>query len=284
MLRSTARAILPPRVRQRVGVLARQVRAWKTALHLARWRRKVAALGPDSSVRCLGYTVRLNDGPNFYVLYKDLIVKQIYQFQALRPDPFILDCGSNIGVSILYFKRLYPKARIIGFEPDPTVVRVLEENVRVNKLADVQIVQAAIGGSEGSMTFYSDGKYGSSLAHLMPDDIPEGWTAHNVPCVRLRDYLSGPVDFMKMNIEGAEWEALADSEDRLRLIHEMVIEYHHLPGLPRTLHRILEILDRQGFEYLINDFDPETNASVQPPFQIAPTTTYFLLIYARRMA
>ena len=62
----------------------------------------------------------------------------------------------------------------------------------------------------------------------------------------------------------------------------MVVEYHHLPGLPRTLHKILELLDRQGFEYLINDFDAETNPQSQPPFRIGATSRYFLLVYAQR--
>jgi hypothetical protein len=86
-----------------------------------------------------------------------------------------------------------------------------------------------------------------------------------------------------MNIESAEWKVLADSEDRLRQVQEMVIEYHHLPGLPRTLHRILELLHRQGFEYLVNDFDSETNSGVRPPFHLTPTSRYYLLIYAKRM-
>jgi hypothetical protein len=86
-----------------------------------------------------------------------------------------------------------------------------------------------------------------------------------------------------MNIEGAELEVLADSEDRLRQINEMIIEYHHLPGLPRSLHDILQLLHRQGFEYLINDFDSETNGGVQPPFRLSPESRYFLLIYAKRL-
>jgi hypothetical protein len=147
----------------------------------------------------------------------------------------------------------------------------------------VRLVQAALAAQEGTLTFYSDGKYGSCLAEHVPCDIPDGWAKYEVPCVRLRDYLTEPVDFLKGNIEGAEWEVLADSEDRLRQVREMVIEYHHLPGLPRTLHKILELLHRQGFEYLINDFDAETNSGVRPPFRLTPESRYFLLIYARRI-
>jgi hypothetical protein len=83
-------------------------------------------------------------------------------------------------------------------------------------------------------------------------------------------------------MEGAEYEVLADSEDRLRQIREMVIEYHHLPELSRSLHQILELLHRQGSEYLINDFDSETNGGVQRPFRLTPESHDFLLVYAKR--
>lgn len=45
-----------------------------------------------------------------------------------------------------------------------------------------------------------------------------------------------------MNIEGAEFEVLAESSEHLRMVREMIVEYHHLPGLPRTLHKILTLL------------------------------------------
>jgi FkbM family methyltransferase len=230
----------------------------------------------------LGYRVRINDGPNCSVLYHDIVVRQIYDFQAKRKDPVILDCGSNIGASILYFKSRYPNARIVGFEPDPAVLRYLQENISGNDLTDVRIVQAAVGGREGTLTFYSDGKYGSCLAHLAEGAIPVGWTAHPVPCVRLRDYLGEPIDFMKMNIEGAEWEALEDSGERLREVREMAIEYHHLPGLPRTLHKILTLLDSLGFEYVVSDFDLATYSGARPPLHLGPDTSYFRHIYAAR--
>jgi FkbM family methyltransferase len=227
-----------------------------------------------------GYTVTLNDGPNLYMLYKDVFVNRIYHFESQRPNPRILDCGSNIGMSILYFKRVYPAARIIGFEPDPAILPYLTENIERNKVSDVQIVQAAVSGKEGTLTFYSDAKYGSALADHMPNP-PAGWARYDVKTLPLKEYLSEPVDFLKMNIEGAEWDALAACDGLLRNVRELIIEYHHLPGLPRTLHKILDLLDRQGFEYLINDFDSQTNGGVQPPFHLDSSTSYFLLVYAR---
>ncbi len=251
--------------------------------HLAGMRRRVLTRKPSTLLRCRKYTVRINDGPNYYILYKDIFINRIYHFETQRPNPLVLDCGSNIGMSVLYFKHVCPGARIIGFEADPAIFPYLEENIARNGLADVKLVQAAVAAQEGTLALYSDGKYGSCLAEHLPADIPHGWTRCDVPCIRLRDYLTEPVDFLKMNIEGAEYEVLADCADRLQVVREMVVEYHHLPGLPRTLHKILALLHEQGFEYLVNDFDAETNAAVRPPFCLAPQTRYYLLIYARRL-
>ena len=254
----------------------------------ARARRVLAAgrerIHPSGSVaRYRGYDVRINDWPNFRVLARDIFARRVYDFESRREEPVILDCGANIGMATLYFKRRYPGARVTCFEPDPAVFPVLAENVARNTLNGVDLVQAALAREAGKVGFYSDGKYGSCLARLAGAVPPRGWTFSEVPTVTLRQYLDGEVDFVKMNIEGAEYEVLADSADRLRRIREMVIEYHHLPGLPRTLHNLLALLNSRGFEYLINDLDGTTNSGVEPPFRLLPESRYFLLVYARRV-
>jgi FkbM family methyltransferase len=262
-------------------VILRNVRSELGLLNLKTscWFRR-----PGSSVHCAGFNVCINDARNFYILYKDIFVRRIYHFRATRSDPLVLDCGSNIGLSIFYFKHVYPEARIVGFEPDEQIFPYLERNVARNKLHGVRLVQAALSSTEGRSEFFSDGKYGGGLAENLMSNRAQDWVRSKVRSVRLREYLHDPVDFLKMNIEGAEYDVLKDSEDLLRQINEMIIEYHHLPGLPRTLHSILQILDRQGFEYLINDFDSQTNGSVKPPFNLTPESRYFLLIYAKRLA
>jgi len=274
---------LPTGVRKRLRSVPNRAHALRERLHLAWLRRKTWGQKPGTLVRFLNYTVRINDGPNFYILYKDIFINRLYHFESRGPEPLILDCGSNIGMSILYFKHIYPGARIIGFEPDPAIFPFLQENIARNKLTDVKLVQAAVAAQEGTVTFYSDAKYASGLAKHFPSNLPKGWTRHEVPCVRLQDYLTDSVDFLKINIEGAEYEVLADSVDRFPMIREIVLEYHHFPGLPRTLHKILELLHEQGFEYIVNDFDSETNGAVRPPFRLDHETRYCLIIYARRL-
>jgi len=275
------KSCVPDAMKPALRRIERDLSGWKDQWHLDRVRARSFAAKPGMILPCGPYGVRINDGPNFFMQYKDIFINRIYHFGTESHAPTILDCGGNIGMSVLYYKQIYPEARITTFEPDPAVFGYLQDNMIRHGLTDVRLVQAAVCGSEGFLTFHSDGKYASNLASETAP-LEKGWTKQRVPCVRLSNYLMEPIDFLKINIEGAEWEALADSGDRLRLVNEMVIEYHHLPGLPRTLHNILDLLDRQGFEYLVNDFDSETNGGVQPPFRLAPESQYFLLIYGRR--
>ncbi len=286
VLKTLARKVLPVRIRSALWRAVDEVNEWKTAFQLARLRRHMFAVLPGISktVQMLHYTLHTNDGRISYDLYEDIFIEQIYHFEAQRSAPFILDLGSHIGISILYFKHIYPQARIIGFEPDSLLFLYLRENITKNGLADVQLVQAAVAGREGTQTFYSDGgKIGSSLSEHLLGDISRGWVEYEVPCVRLRDYLTEPVDLIKMNVEGAEWEVLADSEDRLHHVREMIIEYHHFPELPRSLHKILDLLHRHHFEYVVSDFGLES-FGLQPPVRLHPQTRYCRLIYARRMS
>lgn len=256
----------------------------KQRLTLASLKRRSSRFVPGMIHKCGPYRVQINDGPNFFMLYKDVFVNRVYHFDSGREDPYILDCGSNIGMSVLYFKMMYPKARILAFEPDPSIFPYLEKNMALNGIGcGVELCQSAIAASVGTLEFWSDGRYGSCLASKRPLDIPDSWRQYKVPCIRLADLLSRPVDMLKINVEGVEWEILADSADKLPNVKRMIVEYHHLPGLERNLHKILQLLHDKGFEYLIYDFDHDSNPQVSPPFSLEKSTRYFLLIYASRV-
>jgi len=233
---------------------------------------------------CGPFTVTINDGPNFYVCYKDIFVGGIYAFSTETDRPRVIDCGSNIGVSILYFKYHYPTANVLGFEPDPKILPLLRQTLAENALTDVEVVEAAVAGKPGQMDFFMDGKYGSTLFADAAKHDGHDRPVISVPTVPLADYLNESIDLLKMNIEGAEWPVLQAAESKIRQVREIIIEYHHLPGLPRTLHDILALLHRNGFEYLINDYDPSINPGTQPPFRLDSNSRYFLLIYARRVS
>src|SRR5438132_2523915 len=69
-----------------------------------------------------------------FVLYQVLLRSgkkaEYYVPPGLRPK-IILDIGSNIGASIIYFHRQFPDANIFGFEPHPDTFRVLQKMSRI---------------------------------------------------------------------------------------------------------------------------------------------------------
>lgn len=225
----------------------------------------------------LDYQVRITDSPNFYMQYKDEFVRRIYHFDATRPDPRIIDGGGNIGMSVLYFKRVYPGARITCFEPDPAIFAMLEENLARNGLNDVRLIKAGLGGEAGEVRFAPDGTAGGQVVSNVGGGI-------SVRMERLSAYLNEPVDFLKLNIEGEELPVLreAAASGKLRQVRELVLEYHGWANGEQRLGDILNLLDRTGFRYLVHDFDAETCAATKPPFRLSPSTTWFCLVYARR--
>lgn len=229
------------------------------------------------TIKILNFRVKYTDTLSMYFEFKDIFKNKIYHFETTKGDPIIIDAGSCIGMSIIYFKHIYPDSRIIGFEPDSNIYNILQSNIKANDLKNVEIINAALSSSEGFLTFYPDGTDGGSLFHENEN------AAIKVPSVKLSKFINEPIDFLKMNIEGAELEVLYEMEHKLALVNEMVIEYHSFDNSKQKLHKILELLNKNGFMYLINDFDADTNPAVKTPFMLKINTRYFLLIYAKKM-
>lgn len=237
----------------------------------------------DGWERVFSFKVRIAEPKNFYILYKDIFVNRIYHFVTDKSEPLILDCGSNIGLSVLYFKYIYPQAKIIAFEPDPILFKILEENIKINNIQNVELVQKALFANKSVMTFYSDGKIASHLEKYSSGNVLSEWQKFEVPTTTLTEYIEDEIDFLKMNIEGAEFDVINQAKEKLKNVRQIVIEYHHQPGLPRTLHKILQILNDCGFEYLISNYDKETNPEAYPPIELTLQTCYNPLIYAKRL-
>lgn len=222
-----------------------------------------------------GFTVRFFDYSTFLFLFEELFIWKPYDFKTTNPRPMILDCGSNIGMSILYFKTMYPDCVIVAFEADKKTFELLKENVQGNKLRDVTLVNRAVSDRTGPADFYSDPDLPGSLA--MSASSQRGLKARTtIEATTLSEYLNSEIDFLKMDIEGAEGRVLRElaERDKLKLVKEMVFEYHHHERPDEdALSSVLAILEQNGFGYAICDMIP-------PPFQRGRFRG--MLIYAYR--
>ena len=192
-----------------------------------------------------GYKFHVIDVPSFMDHYKSIITEEIYNFKAKTNKPLIYDCGANIGISVLYFKMLYPESRIIAFEADPEIAKVLQKNIDTNKLSNIELIDKAVWKDDKGIEFGVEGADAGSIFN-------EGDKIH-IPSVRLRDMLEkvDNIDFLKMDIEGAETEVLRDCKDLLHKADNLFIEYHTFNGMKQELDEVLKIFSDNGFRYFI---------------------------------
>lgn len=187
----------------------------------------------------LGRELEAVDGASFVAMYREIFGRELYRFEAARPDPFVLDAGANIGLSVLYFKRLYPLARVRAFEADPAVFLSLQRNVA--HLEGVELDPRAVWTCDGSIRFHPEG---ADAGRIRPVERSAGL---EVPCTRLRDHLNERIDLLKMDIEGAEVDVLADSAGRLDAVERIFVEYHSFTGDRQRLPELTDILRSAGF-------------------------------------
>jgi len=198
------------------------------------------------TIEMYGVKIKYVDSASFLFIYEELFKKKIYKFNTSNKKPYIIDAGANIGLSIIYFKELYPNSEIIAFEPDENVFEALEHNIKMMKYSDVKLVKKALWNSETTLNFMVEGADGGRVA--VKGDIDR---VVKVETVTLREYLNRKVDLLKIDIEGAEISVLESCNDLLSNVDRIFIEYHSFVNREQELHRLLLMLTAAGFRYNI---------------------------------
>ena len=185
-------------------------------------------------------------GPEYLHGLKEIFIEGVYN-QDLPENAFILDCGAHIGLSVIYLKRICPSANIIAFEPDVENYSLLEKNVAAHQLKGIDLKQEAVWTGNTILNFLQEGSMGSKIATGTASNTRE------VKAIRLKDYLNKKVDFLKLDIEGAEYEVLKDIEENLDYVSKMFIEYHGTFSQNNELLRIFEMIVNAGFRFYIKE-------------------------------
>jgi FkbM family methyltransferase len=177
---------------------------------------------------------------------KEIFIEGVYN-QKLPPNAFIIDCGAHIGLSVIYLKRICPTAHIVCFEPDAKNFNLLQKNIASHELKNVEAKEEAVWIENTSLNFIQDGNMGSKIGDTN--------SAHSVTvqATRLKDYLDKKVDFLKMDIEGAEYKVLKDIEPCLENVSKMFIEYHGTFQQNNELLEILDLILKAGFKFYIKE-------------------------------
>ena len=136
---------------------------------------------------------------------------EYYLPDALQPG-VILDIGSNIGTSILFFHERFPGAKIYGFEPHPETFRILEKNVA--GIPSIQVFNYALGAANADVSVPFDGAdfsrftlaknpgadWSGPLSRTVCEVKHAGEVVNHLGLTK--------VDLIKIDCEGAEYDVL----------------------------------------------------------------------------
>ncbi len=152
----------------------------------------------------------------------------------VKKGDFVCDLGGWIGPTVLYAAA--KGANVSTFEPDPTAYRYLTENIKLNRFKKVKCYNSAVSTIDGvkkmAPFFKSLGDSTTSLLNSGRENVESA----NVECLTwesaCRKYDLPKFDFMKIDIEGSEFEVLPQMKSYLIKNKPVIYLSTHAPYLP----------------------------------------------------
>jgi FkbM family methyltransferase len=180
--------------------------------------------------------LRANRGADAFIL-SEIFEHEYYRLPLPQAPETILDLGANIGLSTIYFSRMYPAARLACVEPAPENVRILSRNLALNGVS-AEVIAAAADVKDGTASMERGvNDYGHRL--VTSAESSPGTTfdvaAISVPSI-LRRLGWQRVGLLKIDIEGHEKPLLSADGDWLNVVDALCVEYH-LDGAKAELSR-----------------------------------------------
>jgi FkbM family methyltransferase len=192
---------------------------------LAQWAlREVRAVGPGMGPRVIrtrhGFVMRCDPGDwvGQHILatgtWEDMTTAVIQT--CVSPGATVVDVGANIGFYTLLLSQLVTNSgRVLAFEPMPVGLERLRTNLRLNAVRNVDVREQAVAATNGTARFFLGPPEHTSISSLHRIEDAE---AINVDCTTLDAALGGypRVDFLKVDVEGAEADVLNGAIETLK--------------------------------------------------------------------
>ena len=162
---------------------------------------------------------------------------------------YILDCGANVGVSSVYLSKQFPEARILALEPEPDNFVQLKNNILLNNIQNVSSLQKGVWSKKAMLEHDVNFCYAKGWAFSVREPSGNNGTIE-VDTIEniLRAAQFPTIDYIKMDIEGSEFEVIRNFHgwqyyfDRVKIIS---VEIHEKRGLGLEIE---DVLRRAGFE------------------------------------
>jgi FkbM family methyltransferase len=160
----------------------------------------------------------------------------------------VVDGGALFGFCGIAFSLLVgDSGRVVAFEPDPANFRVLARNVKKHRSKNIVLINKGIGGKNSKKRFFC-GRGGRSS--FFYDNVAQESIEVETVCLdsELEKMNIKKVDFIKMDIEGSEIEAVAGAKNLLakNSVRLAIASYHLLDGL-QTRRELEQLFGELGY-------------------------------------
>ncbi|MFY3740363.1 MAG: FkbM family methyltransferase [Candidatus Nitrosomirales archaeon] len=173
--------------------------------------------------------------------------------REINRGDIVLDLGAHIGYYTLIFAECVGETgKVFAFEPDPTNFAILKKNIEINGFKNVILSQKAVSNRTGITKLHLSEQ--DHMAHRIHE-----WHSSNnsieVETIALDDYFkdyNGEIDFIKMDIEGAEIKAIQGMHSLLQRNKQLKIILEFNPPVMKESglqpEKLPTMLEDYGFE------------------------------------
>jgi len=180
-------------------------------------------------------TIAEIDGIKYALLDLESLKIISYEFESFmqiwlkpRRGEVFVDIGAHIGrYTLNVAKAVKNEGTVVAIEPHPANYRTLLRNVRLNKLENVVVLNLAAWNSDGKLKLFIGHKSGH---HSVKRDRRVGWVTVNAMVMDhvLKELRLGSVDWIKIDVEGAECEVLFGLEETIKAYRpKIIVEVFH---------------------------------------------------------
>ncbi len=199
-----------------------------------------------------GVVCAVRSKTNDRVIFNQIWLQRVYVPQGfeIKNRDLVIDIGAHIGLFSIFAATYAANGRVYAFEPAPENFRMLQRNIRLNKISNIIPANQAVAGVGGTRDFilYKD----STAAHSFIFGKTEERDIIKVQTVSLDEIVKKndiqAIDFLKMDCEGAEYGILFNcSPETLKKIRKIGMEYHDMDN-ERNVSRLKTFLENNGFK------------------------------------
>ena len=184
----------------------------------SRWLRTVLDSWRGERVRFEGVTLTVpgTRRERLSMVAGNLRMHRLFD-RYVKAGATVIDVGANIGYNTIYAARLAgSRGRVIALEPTPDTLSVLRRNIAASGFDNVAVEPVAAGRAAGTRDFFVRGRI-SAVNSLYPDSrYADVTSVLRVTVAPLDDLVAGPVDVVKIDVEGAEIDILEGMSRILR--------------------------------------------------------------------